>query len=295
MFPARKRLPAWFKQKIPEPGELRSMERLLRKKGLHTVCESASCPNLGQCFSRKTATFMILGDTCTRRCTFCAVKKGIPDAVDLEEPLRVREAATTLGLRYVVITSVTRDDLADGGASVFAQTVEALHEEDGSIGSEVLIPDLQGSVEALETVVRSAPNVVNHNVETVPRLYGKVRPQADYARSVRLLSMVKELDPNIVTKSGLMVGLGETRDELVKVMQDLREARCDLLTIGQYLQPSDKHHPVLDFITPEDFDTYRRIGMDIGFIAVASGPLVRSSYRAADLYRDSGRSQSFLS
>ncbi len=265
------------------------MERLLRQKQLHTVCESALCPNLGQCFARKTATFMILGDTCTRRCTFCAVKKGVPGTPDMEEPRHIREAVKTLGLRYVVITSVTRDDLGDGGASEFVQTVEALHEEDSSIGTEVLIPDFQGSVEALKAVVRSAPNVVNHNVETAPRLYSKVRPQADYARSVRLLSMVKELDPSVVTKSGLMVGLGETKDEVIKVMQDLREARCDLLTIGQYLQPSDKHHPVLNFVSPEEFDEYRQIGMDTGFLAVASGPLVRSSYRAADLYRDAGR------
>lgn len=291
----RHRLPPWFKQKLPDPAELRSLERLLREKQLHTVCESALCPNLGQCFSRKTATFMILGDTCTRRCRFCAVKKGIPGAPDVEEPSHIREAVITLGLRYVVITSVTRDDLADGGASQFVRTVEALHQEDRGIGTEILIPDFQGSVEALGAVVRSGPNVVNHNVETAPRLYNKVRPQADYARSVRLLSAVKELDPNIVTKSGLMVGLGETKDEVVKVMEDLRGARCDLLTIGQYLQPSDEHHPVLNFVSPEEFDEYKQIGMDIGFVAVASGPLVRSSYRAADLYRDAGRSQSFLS
>ncbi|MDD5007218.1 MAG: lipoyl synthase [Syntrophorhabdaceae bacterium] len=280
-----RRLPSWFTQKIPEPAAMHDMEKLLRKKGLHTVCESALCPNMGQCFARRTATFMILGDTCTRRCTFCAVKKGMPVAPDEEEPQRICEATRALGLRYVVITSVTRDDLADGGASQFAQTLKALHEEDRDIGVEVLIPDFCGSVESLKTVILAGPQVINHNVETVPRLYNKVRPQAECARSVRLLSTVKELDPNIVTKSGLMVGLGETKGEVIGVMKDLRKADCDLLTIGQYLQPSPNHHQIVYFVTPEEFGEYETIGLDLGFKAVASGPLVRSSYKAAELYK----------
>jgi len=272
------------------------MEKLLREKSLHTVCRSAVCPNMGQCFARGTATFMILGDICTRRCTFCAVQKGVPCTIpDADEPEHVRQAARTLGLTYVVITSVTRDDLPDGGASQFALTVAALHRENSETEVEILIPDFLGDRSALAVVVRERPEVINHNVETVPRLYGTVRPQASYRRSLELLSAVKDLGPGTVTKSGLMVGLGETRNEIVEVMRDLREVHCNLLTIGQYLQPSDKHHPVLHFVPPEEFEEYRRIGMDMGFDGVASGPLVRSSYRAADLYKDMRESRNSLS
>lgn len=287
-----RRLPPWFTQKIPEPAAMHNMERLLREKSLHTVCESALCPNMGQCFTRRTATFMILGDTCTRHCTFCAVKKGIPVTPDEKEPHRICEAMRTLGLRYVVITSVTRDDLVDGGASLFAQTVKALHEEGRDIGVEVLIPDFCGSVESLKTVILAGPQVINHNVETVPSLYSEVRPGADYYRSIGLLSFVKVLAPETITKSGMMVGLGETKDEVIGVMHDLREAHCDLLTIGQYLQPSPKHHPIINFVTPEGFAEYEHIGLDMGFKAVASGPLVRSSYKAAELYK---KSKAFIS
>lgn len=280
----RSRLPSWFKQKLPHPQTMFTMKRLLDGLSLHTICQSARCPNIGECFSRKTAAFLILGDVCTRHCTFCAVKKGLPIPVDENEPRHLLEAVERLGLKYVVITSVTRDDIFDGGAYQFVKTINILHENrDGAI-IEVLIPDFLGSAEALEAVVEASPQVINHNVETVPRLYSEVRPGADYNRSVELLLRVKRLDPEIVTKSGLMLGLGETRQEVIAVMNDLREANCDLLTIGQYLQPSPKHHPVLRFVLPEEFAEYRGIGKDMGFTEVASAPLVRSSFKAAELY-----------
>jgi lipoic acid synthetase len=260
------------------------MHDLLSGLGLHTICQSALCPNIGRCFTSGTATFLILGDVCTRRCTFCAVKKGRPAPVDAEEPQHLCDAVARLGLNYVVITSVTRDDLPDGGASQFARTVARLRENTAKSTVEVLVPDFRGSEEAIRTVVASGPQVINHNVETVPRLYPEVRPGADYARSLELLYTVKKLNPAIVTKSGLMLGLGESRDEVIEVMGDLREADCDLLTIGQYLQPSPHHHPVVSFIPPGEFAGYEAIGREMGFAGVASSPLVRSSYRAAELY-----------
>jgi len=277
------RLPAWFRQKPPDPQIMLSMNGLLQGLGLHTICESARCPNIGGCFSRRTAAFLILGDVCTRNCTFCAVKKGVPAPVDKDEPQRLLEAVERLDLSYVVITSVTRDDLADGGAAQFASVINLLHQS-RSITVEVLIPDFLGSTDSLKLVVAARPEVINHNVETVPRLYPEVRPGADYSRSVELLSMVKRLNQGIVTKSGLMLGLGEAREEVIEVMSDLREAGCDLLTIGQYLQPSPKHHPVVRFVPPEEFSQYEQIGRDMGFADVASAPLVRSSFRAAELY-----------
>ena len=261
-----------------------NMKELLHGLSLHTICESAHCPNIGGCFSRKTATFLILGDVCTRHCTFCAVKKGVPSPVDESEPQHLLEAVEQLSLSYVVITSVTRDDLADGGAYQFVATINLLHENIAGAAVEVLIPDFLGSAEALKAVVEARPEVINHNVETVPRLYHEVRPEADYSRSLELLLMVKRLDPKIVTKSGLMLGLGETRDEVIEVMSDLREAGCDLLTIGQYLQPSPGHHPVVRHVPPEEFSQYEEIGRNMGFAGVASAPLVRSSFRAAELY-----------
>jgi len=278
------RLPPWFKQKIPDPAVMHSMKRLLDGLSLHTVCESAHCPNIGACFSRNTATFLILGDVCTRRCTFCAVKKGVPGPVDKNEPYHVLEAVKSLGLRYVVITSVTRDDLADGGAFQFVKAIELLHQQGNGVKVEALIPDFCGSTEASREVVKSRPEVINHNLETVPRLYPEVRPEASYSRSLELLSEVKHMDPTLVTKSGLMLGLGETRGEVIKVMGDLREASCDLFTIGQYLRPSPSHHPVVTFISPEEFSDYEQIGREMGFIEVAAAPLVRSSYKAAELY-----------
>ena len=278
------RLPPWFKQRLADPSVMSSMHGLLDGLKLHTICQSALCPNIGRCFTAGTATFLILGDTCTRRCTFCAVKKGRPRPVDEAEPENLLEAVMNLGLKYVVITSVTRDDLPDGGASQFARTVTLLRENVANITVEVLVPDFRGSEEAIRMVIASGPQVINHNVETVPRLYPEVRPGADYARSLELLYTVKNLDPSIVTKSGLMLGLGESREEVIEVMSDLREANCDLLTVGQYLQPSAQHHPVVRFIPPEEFAEYETIGQEMEFAEVASSPLVRSSYRAAELY-----------
>lgn len=278
------RLPPWFKQKLADPKIMSTMQELLDGLSLHTICENAHCPNIGRCFSEGTATFLILGDVCTRNCTFCAVKKGTPTPVDEEEPQHLLEAVERLGLSYIVITSVTRDDLADGGASQFARTIRLLHKNREGAAVEVLIPDFCGSVDALKTVVEASPEVINHNIETVPHLYPAVRPGADYTRSLELLYMVKELAPEIVTKSGLMLGLGETRTEVLEAMSDLREANCDLLTIGQYLPPSLKHHPVVRFVPPEEFAEYEGIGKNMGFIQVASAPLVRSSFKAAELY-----------
>jgi len=280
----RGRLPPWFKQKPADPKIMSTMTRLLNGLSLDTICESAHCPNIGRCFSKGTATFLILGDVCTRHCTFCAVKKGWPTPVDEKEPQHLLEAVERLGLNYIVITSVTRDDLPDGGASQFARTIKLLRENRRDAIVEVLIPDFLGSAEAIKTVVEARPQVINHNVETVPRLYPEVRPQADYTRSLELLFMVKNLDRAIVTKSGLMLGLGETKAEVIEVMSDLREADCDLLTLGQYLQPSPKHHPVVRFVSPEEFNEYEAIGKDMGFAEVASAPLVRSSFKAAELY-----------
>jgi len=260
------------------------MRRLLRGLNLHTVCESALCPNIGECFGRNTATFLILGNVCTRNCTFCAIKKGHPFPLDEDEPQHLLEAAERLGLRYVVITSVTRDDLADGGASHFARVINLLHKNSDGAKVEVLIPDFLGSVEALKTVVEAHPEVINHNAETVPRLYREVKPKAGYSRSVELLLRVKQLDPSIVTKSGLILGFGETKEEVIEVMSDLRKAKCELLTLGQYLQPSVRHHPVVRFVPPEEFSQYEQIGKDMGFLGVVSAPLVRSSYKAAELY-----------
>jgi lipoic acid synthetase len=257
-----------------------TVKGLVESLSLHTICQSAHCPNIGSCFSQKTATFLILGDVCTRNCTFCAVENGSPSPVDEEEPQRILEAVDRLGLGYVVITSVTRDDLPDGGASQFATIVNLLHRE--GITTEVLIPDFLGSTQAVKTVADAHPEVVSHNIETVPRLYPEVRPGADYERSLQLLLIVKR--PEIITKSGLMLGLGETGNEVIRVMNDLREAGCDLLTIGQYLQPSPRHHPVVRFVPPEEFLEYQQIGRDMGFIEVAADPLVRSSFRAAELY-----------
>ena len=280
----RGRLPPWFKQKLADPAVMSDMHGLLDGLSLHTICQSALCPNIGKCFTAGTATFLILGDVCTRCCTFCAVKKGRPGLVDEEEPEHLFEAVKKMGLSYVVITSVTRDDLPDGGASQFARTVTLLRGNVAGITVEVLVPDFRGSEEAIRMVVESGPQVINHNVETVPRLYPEVRPGADYARSLELLYTVKKLNPALVTKSGLMLGLGESREEVIEVMGDLREANCDLLTIGQYLQPSPPHHPVVRFVPPEEFTGYEAIGQALGFIEVASSPLVRSSYRAAELY-----------
>jgi len=260
------------------------MGRLMQDLKLHTVCEGAQCPNRTRCFAEGTATFMILGDICTRNCTFCAVKKGTPLPPDSEEPEHVVAAVRRLGLQYVVLTSVTRDDLPDGGASHFAQTIEAIHKYDPSIMVETLVPDFKGYLSALQTVIDAYPAVLNHNVETVPRLYHEVRPKANYQQSIKLLKQAKCLDNGLLTKSGLMLGLGETRQEVIEVMSDLRQAGCDLLTIGQYLQPSLRHHKVVRYVPPEEFEEYQNVGQEMGFISVFSGPLVRSSFHAAEAY-----------
>jgi lipoic acid synthetase len=279
------RKPPWLKKRLSLDGSFRTMEHDLRANRLHTVCQEALCPNRGECFSRGVATFLIMGNVCTRDCRFCAVRTGRPLPLDPDEPERVAEEVKQLGLRFTVITSVTRDDLPDGGAAHFVQVIRAIRRACEGVGIEILIPDFMGSQAALDLVAAEAPEVVNHNIETVPRLYSAVRPQADYLRSLRLLERVKETSPSVVTKSGLMVGLGETREEVIRVLDDLRRHHCDLLTIGQYLSPSKSHFPVKAFIHPETFDDYAGIALGMGFKAVASGPFVRSSYQAEALYQ----------
>jgi len=278
MAPQRK--PEWLKRTI-DPTAVMEMESLLRKLGLHTVCEGANCPNRGECFKNKTATFMILGDVCTRNCRFCAVTKGAPTPVDPDEPEHVALASETLGLKHVVITSVTRDDLPDGGAAHFAAVVAAIRKRLPDVTIEVLIPDFLGNLDALQTVINARPEIINHNIETVPSLYDTVRPMARYERSLQLLRRVKELGGGIYSKTGIMVGLGETQDEVLAVMDDLLEADCDIMTIGQYLQPTKGHLPVAEYVHPDVFAEYKRIGLQKGFKYIASGPLVRSSYNAA--------------
>ena len=278
------RRPEWLKLNPLDSATLNKMRRLMRDSRLHTVCESARCPNCTECFAAGTATFMILGNICTRHCTFCAVKHGKPQAPDSQEPEHIVAAVNKLGLRYVVITSVTRDDLPDGGAAYFSQTIKAIHECDSDIRVEVLIPDFKGSLSALHTVTDACPSVLNHNIETVPRLYPEVRPEADYQRSIRLLKQAKLANSKLLTKSGLMLGLGETRQEVIAVMDDLRRVDCDVITIGQYLQPSLKHHRLVRYIPPEEFEEYQNTGREMGFASVISGSLVRSSFHAAETY-----------
>jgi len=282
----RQRKPDWLKVKLTGTEEMARVERMLRNLSLHTVCEEAKCPNRAECFGKKTATFMILGSTCTRNCAFCAVTKGKPSPVNPEEPFRVADAARRLDLRHVVITSVTRDDLPDGGAGHFAKVINELRECSGGIVIEVLIPDFCGDEKALLKVVQAGPDIINHNVETVPRLYQVIRPQANYQRSLQLLGKVKEMDSAIHTKSGLMLGLGESREEVGNVLQDLRDIDCDFLTIGQYLAPSDKHYPVQEFVHPAVFEEWGKTGLNMGFKYAASAPLVRSSYHAGLMYRE---------
>ncbi|MHB1042619.1 MAG: lipoyl synthase [Eubacteriales bacterium] len=275
--------PPWLTIKAPDPARLAEMKAMTDRLKLHTVCESAACPNQGECFARGTATFMILGDVCTRRCRFCAVAKGAPAPPDDGEPEMVAEAAVLLGLRHAVLTSVTRDDLPDGGAGHFARAIGAVRRRCPGVTIEVLIPDFQGDAEALAGVVRAGPQVINHNIETVPRLYPLVRPGAGYHRSLQLLRRVKKMDSSPATKSGLMVGLGETEEEVAAVLRDLRAQQVDLVTIGQYLRPSPEHLPVDRYITPEQFQAYKGIASSLG-LAAEAGPLVRSSYHATELY-----------
>ncbi len=274
--------PQWLRAPAPVGAHYRDLKSLVERLRLHTVCESAACPNVGECWNHGTATFMILGNICTRRCGFCAVQKGGPLPVDYDEPRRVAEASAVLGLKYAVITSVNRDDRKDGGAELFALTIRAIRERVAGCRVEVLIPDFQGSHAAMDIVLDAAPDVMNHNTETVPRLYRQVRLGARYERSLDILAYSKTARPEIPTKSGLMLGLGETRDEVLGVMRDLRAHNVDILTLGQYLRPSPKHLPIIRYATPEEFADYRRIGRNMGFAHVEAGPLVRSSYHASE-------------
>jgi lipoic acid synthetase len=282
---ARLPKPDWLKKRIPSGQACTEVSSLLRDRQLHTVCQEAHCPNLGECFSRGTATFMILGDRCTRNCNFCAVHHDSPLPPDEGEPQRVAMAVEALGLRYVVITSVTRDDQPDGGALHFAKTIRSIRDQMPNTRMEVLIPDFQGSEWALKVVMEAKPDVINHNIETVPRLYPEVRPQADYRRSLQLLTRCGEMDGRIVTKSGLMLGLGENPEEVLNVLKELLESGCQLLTLGQYLSPSSRHHQVIRFVPPEEFRQWGEVASRMGFMGVASGTFVRSSFKAAEMFQ----------
>jgi lipoyl synthase len=274
--------PAWIRVKAPVSPGYFATQKIMRDNGLHTVCEEAGCPNIGECWEKRHATFMIMGDTCTRACTFCNVKTGLPVALDPDEPIRVADATAKLGLAHIVVTSVDRDDLADGGAQHFADTVRAIRARCPQTTIEVLTPDFLRKDGALELVVAAKPDVFNHNLETVPSLYLTVRPGARYFHSLRLLQQVKELDPEMFTKSGIMVGLGEERNEVLQVMDDLRSANVDFLTIGQYLQPTRKHHEVKRFVPPDEFKALERIAYSKDFLMVAASPLTRSSHHAGE-------------
>ncbi len=278
--PRRIPRPEWLRVKVPSGENYSRLKKLIDEQGLHTVCEEARCPNMAECWNAGTATFMILGDVCTRSCGFCAVKTGKPDGLDLEEPFRVAEAIRTMDLRHAVITSVNRDELADGGASVFAETIRQARKVSPGITIEVLIPDFRGVEWALDIVVSAKPDILNHNTETVPRLYSVVRPQAKYTRTLGVLERAKQL--GMVTKSGLMLGLGETLEEVEEVMVDLRNTGCDILTLGQYLQPTKEHLAVQRFLSMDEFIDLKEKGLEMGFNHVESGPLIRSSYHAAD-------------
>lgn len=276
----RKPKPEWLRAKAPVGDNFHNLKKLARGLGLHTVCESAQCPNIGECWNHRTATFMLLGDICTRRCGFCAVPKGRPEAIDWDEPRRVAEAVATLGLKHAVVTSVNRDDDNVGGAKIFAETIREIRELVPDCRVEVLIPDFQGLEEPLRIVLEAKPNVLNHNTETVPRLYRVVRSGARYQRTLDLLSNAKKWDPQMVTKSGVMVGIGETMDELIEVFRDLGARGVDILTVGQYLRPSKDHLPMTRFYTPAEFGSLKEEALKFGFKHVESGPLVRSSYHA---------------
>lgn len=277
--------PNWIRVKAPVQKGYLDTKDIIKGLNLNTVCEEAACPNIGECWSKKHATIMILGSVCTRACAFCNIATGRPDLLDPHEPERVAEALGKLGLEHVVITSVDRDDLDDGGAEHFAQTIRAIRNTSPNTTIEILTPDFRRKESAIETVVAAKPDVYNHNLETVPRLYTSVRPGARYFHSLKLLSLVKEIDPSIFTKSGVMVGLGETTNEIYQVMDDLRSANVDFLTIGQYLQPTPKHHPVIDFVHPDKFKEMEQMARGKGFLMVSASPLTRSSYHAGDDFK----------
>jgi lipoic acid synthetase len=287
--PIRVQKPKWLRRKLPTGPEYEQIRQLLQKNGLTTVCQEAQCPNQFECFSKGTATFMILGQKCTRNCTFCAVGHTPDSPPDKGEPQKVAEAVAAMGLKYAVVTSVTRDDLEDGGASFFVKTILEIRKLSPLTLVEILIPDLQGNWDALQQIVEAEPDVLNHNIETIPRLYKTVRPQAVYERSLELIGRVKRFNKKMVTKSGIMLGLGETRQELLKTLDDLLGSHCDILTLGQYLQPSKAHLAVEEFVTPEEFSKLKEIALRRGFLGVAAGPAVRSSYEAGLLYRKVSR------
>ena len=272
--------PDWLKVRLPMGPQVEELRRLMRSKSLHTVCEEAHCPNMAECWGAGTATFMILGDTCTRSCGFCAVKTGRPTELDLAEPAHVGEAVARMGVKHAVVTSVNRDDLADGGAGMFAETIREIRRQSPGTTVEVLIPDFRGVLDALDIVLEARPEIAGHNVETVPRLYTRVRPQARFERSLEVLHRTKERAPTLVCKTGIMLGLGETKDEIVDTMRAIAEQGTDVLTIGQYLRPSTEHLPIERYWTPDEFVELRDVGMTMGFDHVESGPLVRSSYHA---------------
>ena len=281
--------PEWIRAKLPSGGQFMEIKRILREQKLHTVCEEASCPNIGDCFSKGTATFMIMGDICTRRCPFCDVGHGRPNPLDPEEPKHLAETVAALKLKYVVITSVDRDDLRDGGAGHFADCIKAIRELSPSTQIEVLVPDFRGRLDiALEILAETAPDVMNHNLETAPRLYKQARPGADYKHSLELLKRYKAMRPDVATKSGIMVGLGEEDEEVREVMRDMREHDIDMITIGQYLQPTDGHLPVLRYVSPQMFKTFETEALDMGFKHAAVGAMVRSSYHADEQAKDAG-------
>lgn len=278
--------PKWLRRQLPTGSAYEKVRGIIGDDRLHTVCREAKCPNMWECFSQKTATFLIMGSRCTRNCRFCSVLPDPLEPPDPGEPARVADVASRMGLKYVVVTSVTRDDLADGGAFLFAETIAEIRKKVTEVCVEVLIPDFQGSTEALRTVLQARPDVINHNIETVPRLYPRVRPQAEYQRSLKLIQRAYEYDPERPTKSGLMLGLGEQPFEIEQTLEDLNTAGCQMLTLGQYLQPSKNHLPVERFIPPEEFEAWRKKAIKIGFAEVASGPFVRSSYHAKELFQE---------
>ena len=282
--PPSSRKPAWLKRRLPAGEAFNQVRELIEAGRLHTVCQEAKCPNIWECYSHRTATFLIMGGRCTRNCRFCSVSPGLPEPLDPDEPERVAEAVERMGLRYAVVTSVTRDDLPDGGAGHFAATLHEIRRRAPGVQIEVLIPDFQGDPAALDVVLRARPDVLNHNIETVPRLYPRVRPQADYRRSLELLRRAGEIAPGTPTKSGLMLGLGERPEEIRQTLLDLRAAGCRILTLGQYLQPSPEHLPVEAYVPPDDFENWRRDALEMGFSEVASAPFVRSSYHAKESF-----------
>jgi lipoic acid synthetase len=288
--PPRGNRPDWLKVRFPSGPNYHELQRLMRSLDLHTICEEALCPNIGECWTNRTATFLILGDVCTRNCGFCAVTTGRPAGLDTEEPERLARAVQQLGLRHIVITSVTRDDLPDGGAAIFAETIGRLRAYNPACGIEVLIPDFQGNWDALATVMAAGPDILNHNLETVERLYRRVRPKAIYPQSLELLRRARELAPAVVTKSGLMVGLGESRAELSQAFSDLRASGVDILTVGQYLRPTMQHLPIERYVRPDEFADFKRESLALGFRHVESGPLVRSSYHAHEQVERAGPS-----